>query len=91
VCPVYDFHKVFSAPAVIERVNRECRTAEIGCIDCKSLVADAMVDRLTPIWNERKKLARDTRQIEEIVREGDQRAAKASHQTLEEIKDAMKI
>jgi tryptophanyl-tRNA synthetase len=91
VCPVYDFHKVFSVPAVIERVNRECRTAEIGCIDCKSLVADAMVDRLTPIWDERKKLARDTRRIEEIVREGDKRAAKASRQTLEEIKDAMKI
>jgi tryptophanyl-tRNA synthetase len=91
VCPVYDFHKIFSAPAVIERVNRECRTAEIGCIDCKSLVADAMVDRLTPIWDERKKLAGNTRWIGEIVREGDKRAAEASHQTLEEIKDAMKI
>src|SRR5256886_13274976 len=35
VCPVYDFHKIFSPAAVLERGNPECRTAEIGCIDCK--------------------------------------------------------
>ncbi len=91
VCPVYDFHKIFSSVPVIERVNRECRTAEIGCIDCKKLVADVMVERLTPIWEGRKKLTAKPSQIEEIVRDGSKRAQQVSHQTLEEVKEAMKI
>jgi len=91
VCPVFDFHKIFSPVAVIERVNRECRTAEIGCIDCKTLVADAMVQRLTPIWEGRKKLTAKPDQVEEIVRDGSKRAQAVSHQTLEEVKEAMKI
>ena len=91
VCPVFDFHKIFSTTSVIERVNRECRTAEIGCIDCKKLVADAMVERLTPLWEGRTKLMAKPDQVEEIVRSGCKRAQAVSHQTLEEVKEAMKI
>ncbi|MGH7231855.1 MAG: tryptophan--tRNA ligase [Nitrospiraceae bacterium] len=91
ICPVYDFHKIFSPATVIERVNRECRTAEIGCIDCKKLAADAMVERLTPIWDARKKLTGDTDQVNDIVREGGKRAATVSHLKLDEVRSAMKI
>ncbi len=44
VCPVFTLHKSLSSQVVIDRVNHECRTAEIGCIDCKKLSADAIVD-----------------------------------------------
>lgn len=91
VCPVFDFHKIFSRKPVIERVNRECRTAEIGCIDCKKLAADAMVERLKPIWDRRADLTAKPGRIEEIVREGDKRAAAEAQKTLEEVKEAMKI
>ena len=91
ICPVYDFHKIYSQPAVIERVNRECRTAEIGCIDCKKLAADVMVATLSPIWDARKTISNDPKQVQDIVEAGAERAKKASHQTLEEVKDAMKI
>ncbi len=91
ICPVYDFHKIFSPVAVIERVNRECRTAEIGCIDCKKLTADAMVERLNPIWEARRTLSKNPDQVEEIVCEGNKRASEVSHRTLEEVKAAMNI
>ncbi len=91
VCPVFDFHKIFSPAPVVERVNRECRTAEIGCIDCKNLVADAMVERLTPIWEARTALSRQPTRIEEIVQEGCRRAAAVSHKTLEEAQEAMRL
>ena len=91
ICPVYDFHKIFSSTEVKERVNRECRTAEIGCIDCKKLVADTMVQRLTPIWEKRTALQTHPDQVEDVVREGSKRAASVSGQTLEEAKAAMKI
>ncbi len=91
VCPVFDFHKIFSTPQTIELVNRDCRTAAIGCIDCKKLVADAMVTRLAPIWDGRARLTATPGQVEEIVREGSRRAAAVAHRTLEEVNDAMKI
>jgi len=91
VCPVYDFHKIFSSPQTIEQINRECRTAGIGCIDCKKLVADGMVARMAPIWEGRARLTATPGQVEEIVHEGSRRAAAVAHRTLEEVNDAMKI
>jgi tryptophanyl-tRNA synthetase len=91
VCPVYDFHKIFSSAPTIERVNRECRTAGIGCIDCKKLVADGMVARMAPIWEGRARLTAKPGQVEEIVHEGSRRAAAVAHRTLEEVNDAMQI
>ncbi|WP_447986538.1 tryptophan--tRNA ligase [Nitrospira sp. Nam74] len=91
ICPVFDFHKIYSPPPVIERVNKECRTAEIGCIDCKKLAADAMVTKLSPIWEARKQFSNDPKRVKDIVEAGADRAKKVSHQTLEEVKDAMKI
>ena len=91
VCPVFDFHKIFSTPQTIEQVNRDCRTAAIGCIDCKKLVADAMVERLAPIWDGRARLTAKPGQVEDIVREGSRRAAEVARRTLAEVTDAMKI
>ncbi len=91
VCPVFDFHKIFSPPPVIDQVNRECRTAAIGCIDCKKLVADRIVERMAPIWEARRTLIDRPSQLDEIVQDGSRRAADVAHQTLEEVKEAMKI
>jgi tryptophanyl-tRNA synthetase len=91
ICPVYDFHKIYSPVQVIQQINRECRTAEIGCIDCKKLSADAMVERLRPIWDARATLSANPDQLEEIVADGSRRATQVARRTLEEVKDAMKI
>ena len=91
VCPVYDFHKIFSSPAVVEQVNRECRTAEIGCIDCKRLAADAMLIRLKPIAEKRQALQQQPGRLDEIVHHGAARARGISQHTLAEASEAMKI
>jgi len=91
ICPVYDFHKIYSTPAIIDQVNKECRTAEIGCIDCKTFVADSMIERLAPIWESRKTLEANPKRLEDVVQSGCQRATEVSRQTLAEVKDAMKI
>jgi tryptophanyl-tRNA synthetase len=91
LCPVYDFHKIYSQAPVLERINKECRTAEIGCIDCKKLVADAMVERLQPIWTARAALNAHPAQVDEIVEDGSRRAGDVARQTLEEVKAAMQI
>ncbi len=91
VCPVFDYHKIYSSQAVIDRVNRECRTAEIGCIDCKKLMADALIPRLIPIWDKRKELLDHPDRVEDVVNAGTHKAQKAARETLEEVKEAMKI
>lgn len=91
VCPVYDFHKIFSPLPVIEQINRECRTAAIGCIDCKKLVADRLVERMIPIWEARAALTKEPSRLEEIVAEGSRKAGEVAKATLHDVTEAMRI
>ena len=91
VCPVFDLHKIFSTKAVREEVDHGCRNATIGCIDCKKLVADAMVEHLRPSWEARETLKSQPDYIQDVIREGSQRASNISSGTMEDVKVAMKI
>jgi tryptophanyl-tRNA synthetase len=91
VCPVFDFHKILSPVEVIQQINTDCRTAAIGCIDCKRQVADAMVEQLSPIWEKRTALTAHPGQIQEIAESGRKRALRVASSTMEEVKEAMKI
>jgi tryptophanyl-tRNA synthetase len=91
VCPVFDFHKIFSPLPIIEQINRECRTAAIGCIDCKKLVADRLVETLAPIWEARATLTKNPAHLDEIVDEGSRKAGTVAKATLKDVTEAMKI
>ncbi len=91
VCPVYEFHKIYSPQELQAQINRDCRTAAIGCIDCKKLVADKMVERMAPIWDARAALISHPSRIDEIVQDGSARAEKVAKATLAEVNEAMKI
>ncbi|MDH5699794.1 MAG: tryptophan--tRNA ligase [Nitrospirota bacterium] len=91
VCPVFDFHKIHSSADVVKQVDRDCRTAAIGCIDCKRQVADAMVERYGPMWDKRATILQHPEQTQEMVEEGRKRASHVANQTMQEVKTAMKI
>jgi tryptophanyl-tRNA synthetase len=91
ICPVYDFHKIYSPQAVQEQINKDCRTATIGCIDCKKLVADRIVERLTPVWDARGRLSKDPAYLNDIVAEGSNRASEVAKATLHDVNEAMNI
>ncbi|MBA3611761.1 MAG: tryptophan--tRNA ligase [Nitrospirales bacterium] len=91
VCPVFDFHKIYSSADVIKQVDQDCRTAAIGCIDCKRQVADAMVERYGPMWDKRATILQHPEQTQEMVEEGRKRASHVAHETMQEVKTAMKI
>ncbi|WP_455388987.1 tryptophan--tRNA ligase [Petrachloros mirabilis] len=91
LCPVYDFHKIYSPTEVQEQVNKDCRTAAIGCIDCKKLVADRLVEKMTPIWDARAKLVQHPSRLDEIVQEGSRKAGEVAKATLHDVTEAMKI
>lgn len=91
VCPVFDFHKIYSSADVIKQVDQDCRTAAIGCIDCKRQVADAMVECYGPMWDKRATILQHPEQTQEIVEEGRKRASHVAHETMQEVKAAMRI
>jgi tryptophanyl-tRNA synthetase len=88
-CPVGDLHKVFSTPETLAKVYEGCRSAGIGCIECKSWAADALVQLLQPIQDRRASFTEP--QVEEILRDGAVRAGARAEQTMREVRAAMKI
>jgi tryptophanyl-tRNA synthetase len=88
-CPVGDLHKVFSTPETLTKVYEGCRTAGIGCIECKGWAADALVQILNPIQERRASFT--VPQVEEILKEGSRRAAARAEQTMQEVRAAMQL
>jgi tryptophanyl-tRNA synthetase len=91
VCPVFDLHKIFSSPSEVERVNRECRTAEIGCLDCKAIVAANINRLLDPIRERRKPYEEQPQRVWEILEEGTEKARSVAQGTMKEVRAAIKL
>ncbi|MGA2049329.1 MAG: tryptophan--tRNA ligase [Terracidiphilus sp.] len=88
-CPVGDLHKVFSTPETLANVYEGCRSAGIGCIQCKGWAADALVQVLAPIQERRASFSES--QIEEILKDGSNRAGVRAEQTMREVRAAMQL
>jgi len=91
VCPVGDLHKIFSDPVTMAKVNEGCRSAGIGCIECKSWVADDLVNILNPMQERRKKYEENPRLAWDILEGGSARASEVANATMSEVRDAMGI
>ncbi len=89
VCNLYDFHKLLSPPEIQERVARECRAAQIGCVDDKKLLAQILIDFLEPIRRRREELARDRDTVYDILVEGSRKARERTAETMEAVRGAM--
>ena len=88
-CPVGDLHKVFSTPETLAKVYEGCRSAGIGCIECKGWAADALVKILQPIQERRASFSEA--QAKEILNEGSRRAQVRAEQTMVEVREAMQM
>jgi tryptophanyl-tRNA synthetase len=89
ICPVGDLHKIFSDQATIAKVDVGCRSAGIGCIECKGWAADALVRILQPIQERRKKYEENPRLAWDILEAGSAHARKVADATMTEVRDAM--
>ncbi len=89
VCPVGDLHKVFSTPERMREVYDGCRSAGIGCIQCKGWAADALVQILTPIQERRASFS--AAQAMEILSAGSERARQRAEETMSQVDEAMRM
>lgn len=89
VCNVFTLHKIFSPPEDVEMVNRDCRSAAIGCVDCKKLFAKNLNAHLGPFRERRAELAGDPDHILAVLHEGARRADAIATETMEAVRAAV--
>jgi tryptophanyl-tRNA synthetase len=90
-CPVYTLHQIYTPEDQLKEVAHGCRTAAIGCLDCKDVLVRHLNEALAPIRERRAKLAEDPRAIAETLEEGAEKARKTARKTMEEVRAAVKI
>ena len=100
VCPVYDWHKLFSpknssgeysaeGKATLEWAAQGCRTAGIGCIECKTKMADHLIEWIAPIREQRLKYEHDNKAVLEVIDEGSKRARAEAQKTMIRVREAV--
>ena len=89
VCPVYDWHKLFSPPPTLEWSANGCRTAGIGCIECKSAMADNLIKWIEPVRARRLEFEKDPAKILQILSRGSDRARDIAQKTMSRVREAV--
>jgi len=91
LCPVGDLHKIFSPPDTMAKVEEGCRSAGIGCIECKGWAADALVRILNPMQERRKKYEEKPRLAWDILEAGSAKARVVATGTMDEVRESMHL
>ena len=87
--PVYQLHKVFSSKEEQDEVAEGCRTAGIGCIDCKKVLIKNLLAILEPIWEKRRGFLDKPDMLADIVESGSRKAREKAVDTMEQVRKAM--
>jgi len=88
-CPVWQFHLVYSDEKTRNWADQGCRTAGIGCLECKQPVIDAVLAEQVPIRERAQKYLDDRTLVRNIVADGCEKARKLAQETMREVREAM--
>ncbi len=88
-CPVWQLHEIYSDDQKREWVQNGCRSAAIGCIECKQPVIEAVLAELKPIQERAAQYAEDPTLVKNIVADGCEKARKMARETMREVREAM--
>ena len=88
-CPAFQLHKIYCTPEEIEYVSRGCRTAGIGCLECKKIMIKHVIDDLAPFREKRAAYERNPRLADEVLEAGNEVARKKAAETMAEVREAV--
>ena len=88
-CPVWPFHQIYSDDKTKDWVQKGCRSADIGCLECKQPVIDAVLSELHTIQQRAEEYSHDPMLVKNIIADGCKRAREAAEQTLVDVRAAM--
>jgi tryptophanyl-tRNA synthetase len=88
-CPAYDWHKLFSPPETLKWAADGCRSAGIGCIECKAAMADHLIKWIAPIRERRAEYGAHPDRVLQVLDEGSKRAQVTARATMERVREAV--
>jgi len=91
VCNVFTFHGLYSGHEIVERVDAQCRKAEIGCVECKKLMGENLIAAMEPVRKKRAEYESRPDTVTDIMEQGNQKAQAVARRTMEEVRAAVKI
>ena len=89
ICNVFSMHKIFSAQEEVDMINKECRVAGIGCVDCKKRLAANMNLNLEPFREKRAELEARPDYVNDVLADGAKRARVIAQETMREVREAI--
>ncbi|MBL7178229.1 MAG: tryptophan--tRNA ligase [Desulfobacteraceae bacterium] len=90
-CNVFSFHELYTEKEKVKEIEEGCRSASIGCVECKQMMASNLNRALEPLREKRKELEANPQIIENIIDEGNRKARKIARNTMEEVREVVKI
>ena len=90
-CPVWDLHKIYSDEATRSWAAAGCRSAAIGCLDCKKPLIEKIVEEIGGMRRRAQEFEDNPDLVRNIVAEGAEKAREAARQTLDEVRRAMHL
>lgn len=90
-CPAFNLHRVYCTPDEIEYVTKGCRSAGIGCLDCKKIMIKHVVADLEPISQRRAELEQRPNDVRDILADGNKRAQRVAAETMSEVRRVMNL
>jgi tryptophanyl-tRNA synthetase len=90
-CPVWQFHEVYSDDDVKSWVQEGCRSAGIGCLDCKAPVIEAVMQELKPMQERADEFAAQPERVRQIIEAGSERAREVARETMREVRQVMSL
>ena len=92
VCTVYDYHKIFTEDKnLLKDIDTKCRNAQIGCVECKKILAKNLNQFLTPIREKRKEIEQNIEKYEKIFIDGTLKCREIAEETMKEVRDAISL
>ncbi|MEN6508666.1 MAG: tryptophan--tRNA ligase, partial [Smithella sp.] len=91
ICNVFAFHGLYSPGETVTEINQSCRAAAIGCIDCKKMLAARIEEALAPVHERMDYYLSHLQEIHDIISDGNGKATKIARQTMEEVREAIKV
>jgi len=91
ICNVFSFHKLYTLPEKVNQIEEDCKKAIIGCVECKKLLAESLINGLAPLQEKRQYYQEHLGELKDIIDTGIKKARSVATTTLEEAKEAIGI
>jgi tryptophanyl-tRNA synthetase len=91
VCNVFTFHTIYTDPERVAKIDKDCRSAQIGCVECKKIMADNLITGLAPIREKRAFYEERPELVKDILSQGCERARAVARQTMEQVRAALNM